>query len=60
MTAKAPFKRGQKLHYSGPDHPHGQCKYVRWWGFQRAALIVVRFPCGRELTAHVNDVKVIP
>jgi hypothetical protein len=32
-------------------------KYVKWWGFQRSALIVVRFADGQERTVHVNEVR---
>lgn len=55
--AKAPFKRGTKLDYAGAHHPHGLVTYVKWWGIMRSALIIVRFPDGKEATVHINEVK---
>lgn len=49
VKATAPHKRGTKLTYTCPRHgTKTEVKYVRWWGIQRAALIIVRFPDGRE------------
>lgn len=53
----APYKRGTKLQYNGAHHPHGEVVYVKWWGIQRAALIIVRFADGVERTVHVHEVK---
>ena len=53
----APFKRGTLLDYTGAHFPHGQVKYVKWWGFARAALIVVQLQDGRKVTVHVSEVK---
>jgi hypothetical protein len=53
----APFRRGQKLHYHGPHHPHGPAKYVKWMGFERSSLIVVEFPDKTRATVHVDDVR---
>lgn len=57
---KAPFKRGTSLQYTCPRHgTQTVVKYVKWWGIMRSALIVVRFPNGKETTVHVNDVKAV-
>lgn len=50
---KAPFKRGTKLLFRGKV----EVKYIKWWGFSRAALIIVEGPDGTRATVHVNEVK---
>lgn len=54
---KAPFKRGTRLI---DVHSNAKCKYVAWWGMQRASCIVVKYDTGAEQTVHVNDVRVDP
>ena len=54
----APFKRGTKLIYTCKNGHKVKVKYMKWWGFSRSALIVVKGPDGKEATVHVNDVKV--
>lgn len=54
---KAPFKRGQLLNYAGIDFPHGTVKYVKWWGIQRAALMIVKLDDGRQVTVRVDECK---
>lgn len=54
---KAPFKRGTRLVWRGRT-----VKYVKWMGFERAALIIVEDPnsktvAGRRFTVHVDEVK---
>jgi hypothetical protein len=62
--AKAPFKRGTVLIVTGDANIKGgkptEVKYVRWWGAERAALIVVKYSIGaciHETTTHVSFVK---
>jgi hypothetical protein len=61
----APFKRGQRLilrspvTWGCPNDSETEVIYVKWMGFNRAALIVV---CpldnkARRFIVHVNDVK---
>lgn len=57
LLMPAPYKRGTKLVYSGCDFKKGVVTYKRWWGFQRAALIVVLSEDGNEHTVHQDDVK---
>ena len=55
---KAPFKRGTKLTFTCRKHgTQTPVTYVRWWGFERSALIVVRWPDKSESTVHLDDVK---
>ncbi len=58
MKQKAPFKRGQKLMYTGAHYSHDEVVYVKWWGQQRSSLVVVRFCSdGAERTVHVDECK---
>ena len=57
----APFKRGTKLTVTDPNINGGkptEAKYVRWWGAERSALVVVKYACGKggehETTTHVD------
>lgn len=59
---KAPFKRGTKLtvtdSYINKGSPTA-AKYVKWYGFQRASLVMVKLDENGELyNVHIKDCKI--